>query len=282
MNCTSLPCPPTCSTHGPITPVENDPWNLQRFVEAQGDDETYDALCQELSTVKERHFIWYVLPQWQGFGFSPNSVRYAIRSLEEGEAYVSHPVLGFRYFQATSELRGNKHKNLLDVMSEIDVLKTQSSLTLFSFLGGIASLQCPELLKKYFKGRADAETVARIAESVRQPFEAKSWTPDAFGQLALQSTFKGKKSLNLACFITPEGDFHLDGHDHGESDYEWNVIVKKAYVPQLASLLGASSTDHLLDVIARDWVPREGKGLERLIRLSGIKFKFTNYGMMEF
>jgi hypothetical protein len=48
----------------------------------------------------------------------------------------------------------------------------------------------------------------------------------------------------------------------------------------LVSLLRASDDQEtdLLKIVERDWVPVKGEGLERVIRLSGIPFEFSNYG----
>ena len=75
--------------------MANDPHGLNRFVVAQEGD--YDrALAEIVSGRKRSHWMWYVFPQYDGLGFSAMSARYAIKSVAEASAYLSHPVLGPR------------------------------------------------------------------------------------------------------------------------------------------------------------------------------------------
>ena len=68
---------------------------LARFTEAQ--DETYAQTLSELRSGRKRsHWMWYIFPQFRGLGVSATSEHYAIKSIEEAEAYLSHPVLGPR------------------------------------------------------------------------------------------------------------------------------------------------------------------------------------------
>jgi uncharacterized protein (DUF1810 family) len=72
-----------------------DPHNLSRFVQAQEGDYA-QALTEIRSGRKRSHWIWYIFPQLDGLGSSSMSRRYAIKSLAEAEAYLSHPILGRR------------------------------------------------------------------------------------------------------------------------------------------------------------------------------------------
>ncbi len=75
-----------------------DPYDLARFVRAQRD--SYDrALAEIKDGYKRTHWMWYVFPQVEGLGSSPTARRYAIRSLEEAEAYLRHQVLGPRLIE---------------------------------------------------------------------------------------------------------------------------------------------------------------------------------------
>ena len=72
-----------------------DPFNLQRFVDAQAP--VYETVVRELAEGQKRsHWMWFVFPQIAGLGFSPTSVFFAIASLDEAKAYLAHPVLGPR------------------------------------------------------------------------------------------------------------------------------------------------------------------------------------------
>ena len=73
----------------------SDPYDLQRFVDAQDRGGTYDRALQELRDGrKTSHWMWFVFPQIAGLGRSPTAQQYAISSLDEARAYLAHPVLG--------------------------------------------------------------------------------------------------------------------------------------------------------------------------------------------
>ena len=82
-----------------------DPYNLSRFVQAQEQD--YErALSEIMGGRKRSHWMWYVFPQIDGLGFSATSRLYAIKSIAEAEAYLSHPVLGPRLTACTEAALG--------------------------------------------------------------------------------------------------------------------------------------------------------------------------------
>src|SRR3954452_10950459 len=75
----------------------DDPFDLDRFVEAQRSGGMYELAYDELRRGrKTSHWMWFVFPQFEGLGRSPTARRYAIRSLDEARAYLEHPVLGER------------------------------------------------------------------------------------------------------------------------------------------------------------------------------------------
>ena len=61
---------------------EGDPFDLNRFVEAQAEDYR-QALSEITRGHKESHWMWYVFPQIEGLGLSEMSRRYSIKSVEE-------------------------------------------------------------------------------------------------------------------------------------------------------------------------------------------------------
>jgi uncharacterized protein (DUF1810 family) len=68
---------------------QNDPYNLQRFVEAQR--RCYGQVCSELKAgCKTSHWMWFIFPQWKGLGQSPIANLYAIASRRESVHLVSH------------------------------------------------------------------------------------------------------------------------------------------------------------------------------------------------
>src|ERR1700712_3602879 len=68
---------------------------LQRFIDAQ--EMNYENALSEIRNGKKRsHWMWYIFPQIQGLGYSETSRYYAIKDLNEAEAFLQHPVLGSR------------------------------------------------------------------------------------------------------------------------------------------------------------------------------------------
>src|SRR5512137_249298 len=72
-----------------------DPYDLSRFVHAQEHD--FERALAELQRGQKRtHWMWYIFPQLDGLGFSATAKHYAIKSVEEAQAYLAHPILGPR------------------------------------------------------------------------------------------------------------------------------------------------------------------------------------------
>jgi uncharacterized protein (DUF1810 family) len=108
-----------------------DPYNLQRFVEAQ--DGTFETALAELRAGrKHSHWMWFVFPQLAGLGRSPTAQFFAVRSAEEAQAYLAHPVLGPRLRQSIEALLpwAGKH-SAEEILGATDAMKLRSCLTLF-------------------------------------------------------------------------------------------------------------------------------------------------------
>lgn len=120
-------------------PHGNDPFDLDRFVEAQ--QRTFEQACGELRAGRKRsHWIWYIFPQMQGLGSSSMAQHYAISSLDEAMAYLAHPVLGPRLEQATRHMIGHQGKPLSVILGSPDDMKFRSSMTLFAVAAGPDSI----------------------------------------------------------------------------------------------------------------------------------------------
>ena len=66
-----------------------DPFNLERFVSAQGP--VFDTVLAELRAARKRsHWIWFIFPQLAALGHSPTAKFYGIASLEEARAYLGN------------------------------------------------------------------------------------------------------------------------------------------------------------------------------------------------
>jgi len=136
----------------------DDPFDLERFVDAQDAGGTYHRAAAELRRgSKTSHWMWFVFPQVAGLGRSPASRRYAISSLAEARAYLEHPVLGPRLTECArilAELRGRSAEQIFGVL---DAQKLRSSMTLF----GRAAPGEPllrQVLRQYFGDQPDPAT----------------------------------------------------------------------------------------------------------------------------
>ena len=82
--------------------AETDPFNLQRFLDAQNshfDNERsyYGEACSELKEGSKReHWMWFIFPQIEGLGYSAMASKFAISSRAEAQAYLNHLILGPR------------------------------------------------------------------------------------------------------------------------------------------------------------------------------------------
>jgi uncharacterized protein (DUF1810 family) len=130
-----------------------DQYNLNRFIEAQMT--TYEGAMLELARGrKESHWVWYIFPQIEGLGRSDTAKLYSIKSLEEGRAYLGHPVLGPRLIEACEILLVLKDASMDEVMGFPDDLKLQSSMTLFEFISGSNSI-FTKMIELYFDDERD-------------------------------------------------------------------------------------------------------------------------------
>ena len=135
-----------------------DPHRLQRFVDAQDDDGTYESALRELRDGRKRsHWMWFIFPQIAGLGQSPSSRRYAISSLEEARAYVEHPILGPRLEECARALLQRAGASARDIFGGIDAMKLRSSMTLFHRADPDNPLYS-EVLDRYFGGEPDSAT----------------------------------------------------------------------------------------------------------------------------
>jgi uncharacterized protein (DUF1810 family) len=141
-----------------------DPFDLNRFLSAQ--EGVYDrALAEVRSGLKRSHWMWYIFPQIDGLGFSSTTRFYAIKSLEEARQYLSHPVLGARLRESAEAVLSVQGKSALDIFGNPDVMKLQSSMTLFSLVAGPGSV-FERVLEKYYQGKRDARTLQIVGKQV--------------------------------------------------------------------------------------------------------------------
>jgi uncharacterized protein (DUF1810 family) len=139
----------------------SDPFDLQRFVDAQ-DGGTYDqALAEIRDGGKRSHWMWFVFPQIAGLGHSGMAQRYAISGLPEAQAYLAHPVLGPRLVESARTLVDLPGDDAVRVFGPVDAQKLHSSMTLFAR----AAPDEPafrQVLDRYFGGADDQGTTSRV------------------------------------------------------------------------------------------------------------------------
>jgi uncharacterized protein (DUF1810 family) len=127
-------CDSECPVHAARTPVDNDPWNLQRFVEAQDDNDNYERAMDEVRAGnKTSHWMWFVYPIIAGLRPHPSAMttRYALRHPNEVRAYLEHPLLGPRIGTSALALHSRSEDEIGRILGEVDCDKFHASLTLF-------------------------------------------------------------------------------------------------------------------------------------------------------
>jgi uncharacterized protein (DUF1810 family) len=139
-----------------------DPYDLQRFVDAQDDGSAYRAALGELRAGRKRsHWMWFVFPQVAGLGASPMARRYAIRGLAEARAYLAHPVLGPRLLECARALTALDGTDAPAVLGSTDAMKLRSSMTLFAAAAPDEPV-FTAVLDQYFGGVHDPATTSRL------------------------------------------------------------------------------------------------------------------------
>ena len=134
-----------------------DPYNLQRFVDAQ--EPVYRQVCSELHQgCKRTHWMWFIFPQIKGLGHSPTAIRFAISSLDEAVAYLSHPVLGPRIRACTELVNRVEGRTAHQIFNSPDDLKFRSSMTLFANATSDNTVYL-NALSKYFSAEGDRRTL---------------------------------------------------------------------------------------------------------------------------
>jgi uncharacterized protein (DUF1810 family) len=137
--------------------ADDDPFDLQRFVDAQ--QGAYAHVTAELAAgAKTSHWMWFIFPQLRGLGRSSTARHYGIASLAEAQAYARHPLLGARLRECCTLLTRVRGRSALQIFGSIDALKLRSCLTLFERAAPDEPLFA-ELLRTYYGSERDAATL---------------------------------------------------------------------------------------------------------------------------
>ncbi len=153
------------SIEGPktITPKGGDPFDLDRFVEAQADDYA-TALAEVRGGRKRSHWMWFVFPQLAGLGFSSAAQLYGIKSRAESEAYLRHPVLGPRLVECCEAALGVEGRSAEAIFGHTDAMKLRSCATLFESVSPPGSV-FGRVVEKFFRGTRDDRTLAILGRN---------------------------------------------------------------------------------------------------------------------
>jgi uncharacterized protein (DUF1810 family) len=141
-----------------MTPVHDAPMapDLRRFVDAQ--QYVIDGALRELRAGRKTgHWIWFVFPQVAGLGHSELSRYYAIESLDEGRAYLAHPVLGSRLRDCAAAVLAVEGRTVEQILGPVDAAKLRSSMTLFLRAAPDEPL-FQRVLDRFFAGSPDSRT----------------------------------------------------------------------------------------------------------------------------
>jgi uncharacterized protein (DUF1810 family) len=139
---------------------QSDPYDLQRFVDAQG--RVYDTVVGELRGGRKRtHWMWFVFPQLRGLGSSPTAMRFAISSIDEARAYLDHEVLGARLRECAGLVRRIDGRTAEEIFGWPDDMKLRSSMTLFARAAD-DNAEFVAVLDKFYGGEEDPATLARL------------------------------------------------------------------------------------------------------------------------
>jgi uncharacterized protein (DUF1810 family) len=140
--------------------VVNDPYDLQRFVDAQ--ERLYEQVCAELRNgQKKGHWLWFIFPQLRGLGHSAMAIAFGIASREEAEAYLDHAVLGPRLRECTRIVKLVEGRSIHQILGYPDDLKFRSSMTLFASVASDNQV-FKDALQKYCGGELDQLTLERL------------------------------------------------------------------------------------------------------------------------
>lgn len=142
-----------------MEPQTTDRFDLQRFVVAQ--QPVYATALAELKEgAKRSHWMWFIFPQAEGLGHSAMARRYAIRSMDEAVAYLSHPLLALRLLESTNAVLSVTGRSAHQIFGSPDDAKFRSSMTLFDRADGRGPYR--EALDRYYDGEEDAASVRII------------------------------------------------------------------------------------------------------------------------
>ncbi|MDP9039014.1 MAG: DUF1810 domain-containing protein [Acidobacteriota bacterium] len=145
-----------------------DRYRLRRFVDAQSG--VYAEVLAELTAGRKMsHWMWFIFPQIAGLGVSSMAQRFALSGVDEASSYLAHPMLGARLRECTSLVNACPSDRSVDgIFGYPDSLKFHSCMTLFARAVPEAQ-EFQTALRRFFHGRLDPNTLARLQEHTAAP-----------------------------------------------------------------------------------------------------------------
>ncbi len=164
-----------------------DPWQLERFVDAQAP--LFDTVLAELAAgAKRSHWMWFVFPQLVGLGRSATARHFGLAGLDEARAYAAHPLLGPRLVACCRLLLMHAARPPEALLGTVDAMKPRSCLTLFeraapheplfaALLERLYGAQRGELTMALLEGATAAPAVRPAPPRAPPPAPARSARP---------------------------------------------------------------------------------------------------------
>ena len=110
-----------------------DPFDLDRFVEAQANGVYERALAELRAGAKHSHWMWFIFPQHRELGRSGTAQFYGLSGVEEARAYAAHPILGSRLHECAAAVLGHlAGKSAEAILGPVDAMKLRSSMDIFA------------------------------------------------------------------------------------------------------------------------------------------------------
>ena len=111
----------------------SDPFNLQRFVDAQAGGVYEQALAELQAGEKRSHWMWFIFPQHRDLGRSGMAKFYGLSGVEEAAAYARHALLGPRLDHCIAAVEEHRAagRSLEAILGPVDALKYRSCLEIF-------------------------------------------------------------------------------------------------------------------------------------------------------
>ena len=142
--------------------------DLERFVTAQDQADTYDGALRELRAGrKSGHWMWFIFPQLRGLGRSELSTLLRHRSPRRGACVPRPPGPWSAIAGLCDDRRGPGGHVGGAVLGEVDATKLRSSMTLFDSADPGEPV-FRQVLDQWYDGRPDPLTLERLGAQERK------------------------------------------------------------------------------------------------------------------